>query len=376
MNVEVLFDAPVSPNLKDGDSSVTCSYPLTARLFDGSICCVYRQGSWKHSPDGIAVMQTSEDLGASWSSPRTVFDGRHLRPGRTVITAAPCQTQDGGLLVAFGAVDGLESNIYVFGEEGKDLPRPLLVTHSKDNGQSWDEPTSLSLPPLLNPGVTARPFVLPDGRLCLPLECKLTPEGPNGTAMTFSHDDGTTFGPPIIVAADRSDRLNLCDGRFTCLPEGRLLAMLWTFRQDDEETIEVHQSFSSDRGRTWTEPTSTGFVGQITAPLALADGRLIAASNYRLPPEGIRLWISLAAGNHWESQPVQMWDAGQSRVLAHRMQTEKISSENDGVWEALEQFTFGTPDLVDLEEDIVLMTYYATIDNISHIRACQFKLHS
>ena len=46
------------------------------------------------------------------------------------------------------------------------------------------------------------------------------------------------------------------------------------------------------------------------------------------------------------------------------------------IWEALDDFTFGTPDLVALPDDEVLMTYYATVDRArvhdNGIRFCPF----
>ena len=195
------------------------------------------------------------------------------------------------------------------------MPRRLLYSRSADLGQSWAPAQCLEWPAVSKAGVTTRPFTLPSGRVCMPIEYK-TSQGPNGTAMAFSDDCGRSFSEPIIVAADEKGRLNLCDARFTQLADGRLLTLLWTFVQGSEETIEVHRAYSSDGGETWTAPAPIGFVGQITAPLALPAGDVIAASNYRHSPEGIRLWYSPDGGAAWDvNAPVQMWDLTQGRIL-------------------------------------------------------------
>ena len=49
MHVNILFDRAVSYNLAAEDRNSACAYPLAVRLKDRSICCVYRQGSSKHS---------------------------------------------------------------------------------------------------------------------------------------------------------------------------------------------------------------------------------------------------------------------------------------------------------------------------------------
>lgn len=376
MRVNILSDQAVSPNLSAGDSEKTCAYPLSIRLRDGSICCTYRQGSSKHSSDSLLMIQTSQDSGNSWSDPQVVFDGRKSTPVITMVTAGICQTNDGNLLALFGAIEGLIPDVYMFSQEGRALPHPLLVTQSADGGRTWLEPKSITQSSLLNAGVTSRPFILEDGALCLPLEYKLTPSGPSGSAMMFSRDNGVTFDPAVIVAADISKKLNLCDARYDVLPDGRIIALLWTFRQDNEETVEVHRSFSSDQGRTWTEPEPIGFVGQITAPLALPAGQMVAVSNYRLPPEGIRLWGSLDGGRTWPGLgPIQMWDPNVNRMVGQLTGSVKeVTIESEGVWEALDRFTFGTPDLVYLSDDSLLMTYYATLRDITHVRACRFKV--
>ena len=194
--------------------------------------------------------------------------------------------------------------------------------------------------------------------------------------MIFSRDHGESFDPPATVAADRSGELNLCDARYDVLPDGRILALIWTFREDTEETIEVRRSYSSDGGQTWTAPENIGYVGQVTAPVVLPDGSVVAASNYRLPPEGIRLWGSRDRGESWPGLgPIQMWDPNANRMVGEPVvQPERTAVDAGGIWEALDRFTFGTPDLVLLSDGSLLMTYYATLKGITHVRACRFRV--
>ena len=375
MRVEILSDNPISPNLIAADSSIKCAFPLSTVLNDGSVCCIYRQGTEKHSHDGVVLIQSSQDLADSWTPAVPVFDGRQLEPRLTAVSGALCQSRAGTLLAVFGAVEGLPPGVYMFSPEGKKFPRRLCLSRSPDNGRSWQPPELVTLPGISWPAITSKPFVLPDGEICLPIEYK-TSDGVIATAMAFSANDGHRFESPVTVAADADARLNLCDARFELLPDGRLIAMLWTFLQDNEQTIEVHQSFSSDRGRTWTPPQSIGFVGQITAPLSLPGGQLIAASNYRHPPEGIRLWVSLDQGSRWNlDQPIQMWDPGSGRMAGKIVEPDQSMTGKDGIWDTLPSFSFGTPDLLHLPDASLLLTYYATLNDVIHVRACRFRIH-
>lgn len=171
-----------------------------------------------------------------------------------------------------------------------------------------------------------------------------------------STDLGRTFADPVPVF------------------DGQMLALIWAFRQDTEETVEVHRSLSPDHGRTWSAALPIGHLGQITAPLALGVDAVLAASNYRWPPQGIRLWLSPDQGLHWPvEESVQMWDAGERRLLGQAVPLAERHGTG-GVWDALRTFTFGTPDLTLLPDGTVLLTYYAESGGPAQVRACRFGI--
>lgn len=376
MNVEILSDNPVSPNFASGKASLACSYPLSTLLDDGSIVCVYRQGTTKHSSDGILLMQVSHDNGKTWNSPKIVFDGQKLEPRQTAEIGGPCQNTEGSLLIVYSTVESLPEDVYMFSEEGEKLPRKLWITEKRLDDSSCQSSREIVLQQQLDqPGITAKPLVLKNGRICLPVEYKAS-NGIIGTALFFSQDQGKSFGSFSSVAVDHSAEMNWCDARFNCLEDGRLIGLLWTFLQENERTVEVHQTFSSDEGQTWTRPQKTGFVGQITAPLALSNGHLIAASNYRCSPEGIRLWTSLNEGTQWDLRTsIQMWDSTCGSMLGNRACNMDKVGGKDAVWEELPNFTFGTPDLLLLDDGCLLLSYYATLESIIHVRACRFRIN-
>lgn len=44
------------------------------------------------------------------------------------------------------------------------------------------------------------------------------------------------------------------------------------------------------------------------------------------------------------------------------------------IWNELPNFTFGTPDLLLMDKDEILLTYYAELNGITHVRACRFEV--
>lgn len=380
MRLTVLGDAAVSPNLAAGDRTSVCAFPVATRLADGTVLALYRQGLDKHGADGRFLLQRSADRGATWSEPVVVLDrgGRVAGspaadgPARVPAMAGLLHTTSGALLANFGVVEGLSEGTYMFADEARDLPVRTLLTRSEDGGANWTAPELLDAAP---PGScpTTKPFQRPDGTICMPLEIPGPVPGVPATGMVFSDDDGRSFGGFVRCACDDSGALALCDGHCAQLDDGRILLLLWTFRASDETTIDVHRCHSQDGGRTWSEPLPTGLHGQVTAPLELPGGSVLAASNRRVAPEGILIHVSHDGGATWDQDDsVRMWDAAAGRTLA-----EPVGASNDrhgaGIWAALGGFTFGTPDLTLLDDGTVLLIHYATLDGVTHIRAVRFR---
>lgn len=379
MSIQILHDVAVSPNLAGQETHVTCSYAQTALLADGSIACLYRRGTTKHSHDGVLVVQMSEDFGRTWSEPVTVFDGSGDTPRETTVSGGICATGKDSLLVVFGSVLGLSEDTYLFGEAGMQLPRRARGSISGDCGRTWK-----ALPPLRTKeyprcGVAGSPLVLPDGATGIPVEVALD-SGVQATILARwrpneTGENGWEAAEFALIAGDHSGQASLCDAHFTVLPNGDVLMLLWTFLSD-ERTVNVHRSVSSDSGLTWSPPEPTAIEGQVTVPLALPSETVIAASNYRHYPEGIYLWTSTDAGQTWgDVPPCRLWDERSKQIVAKEQPWHQAeAAAGEAVWAELKGFTFGTPDLELLGDGSVLLTYYATLEGVTHIRACRFRI--
>jgi hypothetical protein len=380
MTISILHDVAVSPNLANSEPGTTCAYAQTTLPDDGSIVCLYRRGTTKHSHDGVLVLQRSVDLGRSWSEPLTVFDGTADSPRETVVSAGICAAGPDNLLVVFGSVLGLGGDTYVFSAAGRKLPRRIRGCLSADGGRTWQCLPALNTGVFQRAGVAGSPFLLHGRSIGVPIEVTLA-SGVQATALARWGRGGpdadlASLSEPVLIAGDPLGHLNLCDAHFTVLPGGELLMLLWTFLKDGERTVHVHRSLSTDNGVTWPQPEPTAIEGQVTVPLALSTGTVIAAANYRNVPEGIYLWTSTDSGRTWGTiPPIRLWDERSRQIAAVQEPWQRtVAVAREGVWAELEAFTFGTPDLALLQDGSVLLTYYATLHGVTHIRACRFRL--
>jgi len=372
MQIIVRHDTVVSPNLAAADRSNVSVYPSACRA-GNDVVCVYRRGEAKHSRDGVLLAQSSADGGASWSPPVAIFDGLGGATPESVHAGVVCEW-NGAALAFFKTVEAKEPDAYIFSEEGRRLRQRAYLCRSDDGGRSWNAPVELELRG--GPRDTflgCRPLSLPDGRLLIPVEATAE-HGQQMMLGCFSDDGGRTLSPLFPIAHDAAGRLGFGDGKLAMLPDGRVVMLAWTYRNPSEETIEVHRCVSSDGGETWSPPEPANIVCQVISPLEIGDGALLAAGNVRTPPEGIRLVRSLDAGATWVDAPLHLWDARQLRVTGEPLAIRAASGVDDVIWDALPSFTFGSPELTRLADGDVLLTYYAVVDEVTHVRACRFAV--
>lgn len=93
------------------------------------------------------------------------------------------------------------------------------------------------------------------------------------------------------------------------------------------------------------------------------------------PPSSSLLWHSNDGGETWAvDQPIQLWDAEQGRLTGRPVTVQPLADAEERIWDELQRYSFGTPDLALLADGTVLLTYYATLQGVVHIRACSFRV--
>ena len=377
LRIELVDDTAISPKLIHGQRW-SCACPITCRLTGGDLVCIYRKGKEKHSRDGILLAQRSSDAGQTWSPPITIYDGMRGPRPESVHAGGVCEASDGTLLAMFTAVPATDTDAYIFSDKGRQLKQLFYVAESSDSGRTWSLPKlhDLENAPTLR-YINCRPLALPDGDILVPLEVT-TASNQQAVLMTRFSQLTRTFAPCVQVANDSTGELSFGDPKLARFPDGKILLWLWVFVNATETTVAAHQCISADEGNTWSAPRATAIKCQNSALLSLGQARALLAANIRVPPEGIRLWLSPDEGETWDTRSViQMWDARSNENVAEVIRNEEPSARDsaDGkLWESLPAFTFGTPDLVHADDRTVLLTYYNVADGFSEVRACRFRV--
>jgi len=239
-----------------------------------------------------------------------------------------------------------------------------FTLRSQDRGQSWQDPFPLDLEfgqPLRNVYVGSGPLVLPDGETLIPIEAT-NQAGSQIVVVTRSRSSARAVSPPGMCLEDHHGRLSYGDPRWTRLSDGTIVLLAWTFDNITEETVLVSRSISTDNSQSWSAPSKTGLPSQVTTPLTLHFKTILAAGNVRFSPAGIWVWSSRDAGITWNlTSPVQLWDEKTEQIVGVPGVPKSVCDRDaDGIWNSLRSSTFGTPDLLTLDDKRVLMTYYAT----------------
>jgi len=251
-------------------------------------------------PDSFLMAATSDDNGETWSKPRLVIDGRSalLPVSRTVIIGNFWSDPSGKLWLFFDQTmnqfDG-RSGLWATVCENPDSENPV-----------WSKPTRIWHGSMLN-----KPTVLSNGEWLLPsylLQNKgfgpfngIFPElDPyRGVNVLVSKDQGKTWQLRGIRSFPNPDWL---EAMIVEKNDGQLWMMART-------GVGIMESFSSDKGATWSEPAATA--ANIQQPNSrfffrrLASGRILLVKNGKglHKNEGrnyFSAWLSEDDGTTWK----------------------------------------------------------------------------
>jgi len=279
------------------------AFPGLAKLVDGRLAVVFREGTAHVDPSGSVAMCVSRDGGRTWAPRRTIYDNPDVDERDPGIW----QHSDGALVVSMASAGA-------------------RTMRSQDGGQTWDGPSPA---PVFSPHGTAE---LPDGRLYW---CGITTKmGINHVRIAASGDLGRSWDIHSTVAMslpyhrpwvrefwDEPRALPLANSRWLCL-----------LRVDRDGYL--YQTASSDGGTTFGTPKRTPMWGCPPFVLPLADGRLVALYGHRRDPWGIRACVSEDQGATWD------------------IDSEIILRDDGGHGD------LGYPVAIEIEPGLVLAVYY------------------
>lgn len=359
-HLEVLDHSTIYRNRIPNKVSEYVAFPAICALPDDTLLCLCRHGSARESEDSLGTVHRSTDGGLTWDrkGPLPNLSGSDGGPPRT--SGGFGVTQDGDVLAWAACQTG-------------DDERTIYFVRSRD-GIQWKDPAVLDIAPYPVFYLSMNLATLPDGTLVLAGEAPggmspVIPEDHWAGLVTRSTDGGRTWD--AVQAAHLSQNPFYLDLRITALADGRLLGVYWTHDMEQDQGLNVHSTFSDDAGRTWTEPRDAGFWGQVTDVCSLQSGRVIAVTNHRRDPLGIRAVLSDDGGaNFDEGNHLELWGIAPAQVRsAPVLAPRRDLVEN--VMHSYHHFTFGTPSVTQLSDGTIVVAFYVTEESVTYVRCCR-----
>lgn len=334
------------------------TFPCIVRLPSGRWLAACKTAAVKGDCAYVqAVITWSDDEGATWIPPfvPVPLPAVNAVPGQTrIIALLPLGGQR--ILLAANWVDASRPDEPYYDPVHETLKDTRIFTSfSQDDGATWSQPQQLLTHPINAPTpLTGAPVLLGDGTIVCQFEINKSIHDPvkwvHRSAVIFSHDQGQTWGDPVIVT--EQPNMYYWDQRLNVMADGKtLIDFFWTLDGVRQQYLNIHGKESFDGGKTWSALWDTGLYGQPGQPVALPDSRLAAIEIDRRISPVITVRISADHGRTF-GESLVIYDARQGSQDSGRL------SMNDA-WDEMYAFSVGHPNLARLNDQEILAYYYA-----------------
>lgn len=361
VTLKVLGHHTVYRNPTPNRVSEYVAFPAIQSLPDGTLLCMCRHGTARESNDGVIRVHRSMDGGHSWSPTGPLPGPEHPHVGIPF---------PGG----FGlALDG--DVIAWVCHPDRDGHNQGFTSRSNDGGTTWSLLAPVDPAPFEKMAPGGNLVTLRDGMMVAVSETRLdgdAPDLPNWTSLlTRSFDGGRTW--ETIRSIHMSDDPHYFDFRITALEDGRLLGAYWTHDLRTDRGLNVHMTWSTDAGETWTAPHDAGFWGQVTDVCGLVSGGVLAVTNHRRSPLGVRALLSGDGGASFcQEEYCELWGIDPPTIRSAPMLADRRDSSKNAL-DAYHHFTFGTPSVTQMSDGMIIVAYYVTEELVTYVRCCRIQ---
>jgi len=351
-----IIDKGLVSQSEPGTDRANLTFPAVLSLADGTLVATWHSGTTKDCDDETVEVSRSEDLGRTWSAPERPFDSPTLHGIRGTVKICYLTERSPNQLIAasmwidretYPEADGLFNPV----TEGC-VPMAILLANSEDGGRSWSPWREVPMPPEIGPPSLTSPIMqLDDGSLVMTIETNkhfLDASKWYQRVVAFhSADQGRTLGEPEIIGFDPTGRIFNWDLRAARSPDNKIGAFAWTYDTETESYLNIHRRVSADGGHSWTEAKDIGVTDQAARPAVLSDGRTVLPWVDRFHSQTIRARLAPSIDDHFDPDSEVV-------IYTHEAPTDDPKGAlGFSVW------TFGLPFAESLQDDTVLVVYYA-----------------
>lgn len=342
-------------------------FPSLVVLPDGSLFAGFDLGSAFEAADVRSHFAISRDLGDTWSAPQPVplphFDRSFSGTCRFSLSPHDELVGVGVLWDRSRAEEGLTSM-----ETGGFAETFPFVVRADANSLEWSGASWMQTP-LDGPFEICSPiFFAADGSWLWPASTwkdwsGCAPHGLQAIVLRRS-DSGKGWDSWNPVMDGRAQDIIHWEIKLAAMPDGRILAVSWTHDAKAARDLPIHFALSSDDGRTFSAPESTGLHGQTCTPVVLSNGCILAFYRRSDQPG---LWVQLARleQNRWvNSESILLWGG-----VTHGSVARTASSTQQ-----MSALRFGLPTAKVLPDGTVFVAFWCMEDAVSVIRYFKLRL--
>lgn len=343
-------------------------FPSMIEADDGTLLLSFSLASEMDAPDSLTWLSESCDNGENWSEPWPIFPEFAKIPRSETVKI--CYL-GGKRIAALG---------YAFDrpEDAPDLGNPengglrddiVLVSVSEDFGRTWAPYREILT--VWGPHVEASApiTVLQDGSWISPITGFPDWNGKMHARccgrVIRSFDEGKTWNDDAVCMIFDDEKISCYEQRLCQTDAGRICVISWNEDLSGGNLLENHFALSTDNGKTFTLPRSTGVRGQASSVCALGGERILALHSMRRDTDRPGLLASEIdlSGDRWDVVDRRyVWEIGAP------IERDVASAE------IFAYLKFGQPSAVRLKNGDIMMVHWATTTGIHRVYTTRLRV--
>jgi hypothetical protein len=355
-------------------------FPGLCRLQSGTWLSGFTIGEKKHALNGTIRIAQSVD-GEHWEELpcrfNSVIDGI---PG-SLAGGEMLEVSPGRLLLFASWFDRSEPERPMIDPETEGIWHSrLLMCSSEDNGRTWGPWKEVLTPGLTGCALTGPPLIWSDGTIGLAFESFKHFDDPaparHAAWLALSENGGDSFDRLCLVAQDPQHQVYYWDQRLSAgSAPGDFTGLFWTHDRLRQQDLTVHILSASIHARSMEQNQirSTSIPGQIAAPVALTEDTLLAFVVDREHPGTLRLWRSSDRGQSWPPEDSLIVHTHDERAA---LSQGKFQIDFNQYWDDMQKWSFGHPAARMIDDNHVLLAFYAGLPNQMSIHWAKVRLES